>query len=627
MPRIGLGLFNASSTLHKRQNGMVPKFYSAYMGQQTQANMEADAYYGVSINDVAGRFTSHTTGIIPVFGCSMTTDDGLMTTATIVTGANDAHWKQIITNISGGGGYKEVWIRLGYEAALHTTDSGYDGTAGWAAAWKPAFHHVSTVLRAAAALVPGFTIRIIFDTVYMNYINIAQQSLALFKPDPAFYDIMSVDFYSGNLYPETLRPWPGYAAVAPFTLNWAQGPAVPSANVDTWATDFSAHAAPNGQGYTYDNLAHFFAFADAGDTLPNGGGGQSFYTLVQAAAADQRPLFHSECGMISWGGEPGQGKSAGNGYKDISTTPVVARNGGYIAGNDLNFFPYLKRIWAQIESQFGVPCLGAVLWDTSNATLMSGPDALSGLMHPGMRPTLQVFNYPLGQYGAVDPVLVVNDVPTALTPGVPTTIQIDANYNLTLTNLTVDFGAGAGAAALPAGAALIGTQSVQIPYTPQLAGPFNITARDTALGYSSPPSDYLVTVAPPSVSSSNADYTALAALGKLMCVAEFRPGTVGAGDNTFVLSTLVSALQTQLPKAVFWQQYWDANPTGVGWGMASVQGVAPALSLPWVLNRGEFAVNPPTGVRTELLTITLSDGSVITQTQPAGTTITSQTLV
>jgi hypothetical protein len=635
MPRYGIGLFTVDQMVpFVRQAGRPLKFFNANTGFDTQTNMLNNTYYGVHQNDIAGTATAASTGIIPVFGTSLASSDGTMTTATCAAGTNDAFWQTMVSNAAGGGGYKEVWFRLGYEANIPTVASGYNnGQAGWGAPWKAAFQHVSTVMRAKAATISGFTIRILFDTTVINALNHTSGQdnlLASYKPDPAYYDILSLDFYTGNFFPLTYKPWTGYSSVAPFTLNQTQGAAVAS-DVNRWATDFNPAAAVGGQGYTYDNVAHFLTFQDATDIAPNGGAGQSLYTMVQTAVADQRPIFHSECGGIAYANPGGAGAiTQGNGYSYVSTDLIPALNSHYKAINDLNYYPYLKRIWAQIETQFGVPILGGIIWDQPSATNISGCDARSGNAHPGMRSTLQVLGYPLGQYGAVDPVLVVNDIPAALTTGTQATIRVDANYALTLSHLTVDFGAGAGAQALPPGAALIGTNSVSFSYTPNNAGNFKITARDTTLGYSSPPSDYAVTGSSTGTSTGssapNADYQALAALGKLICVAEFRPGSVTAGDVNFNLATLVAALQTQMPRAVFWQQYWDTNPSGAGWGMASTAGAAAALSSPWVLNRGEFAVNPVTGARTELLTITMSDGTVITQTVPAGTTITSQTL-
>ena len=94
------------------------------------------------------------------------------------------------------------------------------------------------------------------------------------------------------------------------------------------------------------------------------------------------------------------------------------------------------------------------------------------------------------------------------------------------------------------------------------------------------------------------DYTYLLGFGKPVGLSVFSPGSSQAGDTTFNEPTLVSAISVQMPKIVFWQQWWDANSGNPGWGMAETQNVAAALSDPRVLNRplsftGTVAPTPP----------------------------------
>jgi len=88
--------------------------------------------------------------------------------------------------------------------------------------------------------------------------------------------------------------------------------------------------------------------------------------------------------------------------------------------------------------------------------------------------------------------------------------------------------------------------------------------------------------------SDKADYDALVGFGKPVCLAEFGAGGPNGGDLNFNESTLISAIQTTMPKIVLWQQWWDGNGGNVGWGMAEVKDAAAALNNPWVLNRGDF---------------------------------------
>jgi len=83
-------------------------------------------------------------------------------------------------------------------------------------------------------------------------------------------------------------------------------------------------------------------------------------------------------------------------------------------------------------------------------------------------------------------------------------------------------------------------------------------------------------------------YNALLSLNKPIVLAEFGPGSPQAGDKTFKETTLISAIQSTMPRTVFWQQWWDGNGGNVGWGMAECQNVSDALNDGWVLNRGQF---------------------------------------
>jgi len=89
-----------------------------------------------------------------------------------------------------------------------------------------------------------------------------------------------------------------------------------------------------------------------------------------------------------------------------------------------------------------------------------------------------------------------------------------------------------------------------------------------------------------------AAYRQLVATGKLVCMSEFGPKGPQGGDRAFDETTLVAALRRQMPRTVFFQQWWDQNAGRVGWGMASVQSAAAALNSPWIRNRGDVSYRP-----------------------------------
>lgn len=661
MPRYGCGLYDTATITHwNRQIGLPIKFLLGYTGFSNISGMVSGFYYATHTRDVPGTWSSSATGIIPVIGTSLATADGGMTLANNASGANDATWQQCMVNMFGGWGGNEIWLRLNYESNIQTTSGGYtNGNTAWAPLFKAAFEHVAGVLYAfMAASLPTKTLRILFDTCPLNFISTPNgNALSLYMPDPSTWDILGMDVYTGNCFPTDLSSWTNYASETPFTLGASTTAAPGGATDDAWATDYNASAGPNNgnPGYTYNNMGHYLCFPDAKSGSPNGGQGQSLYSLVQAALTAQKPIFHPEFGAVDATYTGGVLTGQGGAGLDLigSQIPLTypSSTSTEAASNDLNYFPYFKRMWAAIEAM-GVPVLGFCLWDQYGGNLLSGPDAYSGAAAPGMRPSVQVFGYPIGQYGAVDPYISMSEitgspapipstVPTlGIPPNEPYTVQVNCNYAVTLTHFQADLGVGAGPQALPGSPSLVGSDSFTFTFTPAVSGSFKLVIHDTNLGYQSPPNDYVVTGTsgggttpppPPPVTTATTlqqDYASLQSLGKIICVGEFRPGSQTAGDNTFQETTLISALQTQMPDAVFWQQYWDTNTSGAGWGLASVGNAATALSLPWVLNRGEFSVNPTPvqKVRTALWTWNISDGSVFQVTKPATVTITSQTL-
>jgi hypothetical protein len=641
VPRIGMGLFtNGAAPQWSRQIGLPIKMFGGYTGFDTLANMPSNAYYSVSVPIASGGYFAPATGVIPVIGTSLATKDGTMSLAGNAAGTYDATWQQMMTNLFYA--YNTIILRLNYEANIETTPGGYtSGNTAWGPAFQAAFQHVAQVIYAKVATFSGKTLYIAFDTCPLNYVD-ANNTLLKYKPGASYYDILSMDLYSGNCYPVTNSNWPGYAAETPFTLNATANATGSTSDNNLWATDFNAAATQGGQGYTYNNMGHYLCFPDGKDAQPNGGQGNSLYYLIQnSAIADQKPIMHSEFGGVGLIYTNGV-VSGGNAGVDLATQPIASHGNavnGEAACNDLNYFPYMKRAWAAIEAM-GVPVLGAVVWDKGGGNILSGPDPSSGPVHPGMRSGVQVFGYPIGHYGATDPIIVITELPSGgIPPNQSYTVQVDTNYAVTLNHFTVDLGAGAGQATIPGSPSIVGTNSFQFTFTPVTSGTFNMVVEDTSLGYKSPPTDYIVTGSasgggstPPPVTvtptTAQQDYQTLAALGKTVCVSEFRPGTVTAGDTTFSETTLISTLQTQMPDAVFWQQYWDTNPSGAGWGLASVQNAAAALNLPWVLNRSELSLHsvPPTaGLQTEQLTVYFSDASTFIVTKLAGTTITNQT--
>jgi mannan endo-1,4-beta-mannosidase len=101
-----------------------------------------------------------------------------------------------------------------------------------------------------------------------------------------------------------------------------------------------------------------------------------------------------------------------------------------------------------------------------------------------------------------------------------------------------------------------------------------------------------------SPAGAQSDYQALVNLGLPVSLSEFGSGGPGAGDPNFSLPTLISALRSQMPRVVLWQQWWDGNAGGKpGWGMAAIRDVSAGLNDPWVINRGDLkyaaATAPP----------------------------------
>jgi hypothetical protein len=88
-------------------------------------------------------------------------------------------------------------------------------------------------------------------------------------------------------------------------------------------------------------------------------------------------------------------------------------------------------------------------------------------------------------------------------------------------------------------------------------------------------------------------YQALVSTGKPVCMSEFGPERPKGGNLDFDETTLVSSLRDNMPKTVFFVQWWDKNAGRVGWGMASTKNVSAALSDRWIANRGDI----PSGVK------------------------------
>jgi mannan endo-1,4-beta-mannosidase len=85
-----------------------------------------------------------------------------------------------------------------------------------------------------------------------------------------------------------------------------------------------------------------------------------------------------------------------------------------------------------------------------------------------------------------------------------------------------------------------------------------------------------------------ASYNTLLGLGKPTSLSEFGPSTPQLGSDNFQQPMLLSALQNQMPRITFWQQWWDRNAGKPGWGMERMQNLPVALSDPRVLNRNDI---------------------------------------
>lgn len=75
---------------------------------------------------------------------------------------------------------------------------------------------------------------------------------------------------------------------------------------------------------------------------------------------------------------------------------------------------------------------------------------------------------------------------------------------------------------------------------------------------------------------------------KILMLNEFGSGDPSDGDTSFDEHDLINVLKNNMPNMVLFQQWWDGNSGGDGWGMASVTNVTAALADSWVKNRGDF---------------------------------------
>jgi len=84
-------------------------------------------------------------------------------------------------------------------------------------------------------------------------------------------------------------------------------------------------------------------------------------------------------------------------------------------------------------------------------------------------------------------------------------------------------------------------------------------------------------------------YNNLATIGKPIALCEFGSGGPSGGDTNFNETNLIVAIQTTMPKSIYWQQWWDEDAGRPGWGMGEMKDVKEALWNPWVLNRDDLA--------------------------------------
>lgn len=117
----------------------------------------------------------------------------------------------------------------------------------------------------------------------------------------------------------------------------------------------------------------------------------------------------------------------------------------------------------------------------------------------------------------------------------------------------------------------------------------------------------------------------LAATGLPTGICEFGSGSASAGNPTFALPTLIAAMKGPLSPAVYWLNWWDANGSNIGWGMANLQNVAAGLADPYVMNRGDFSLVAATQAAPAApIVVSANDtviqlGSTATLTSPDGT--------
>lgn len=88
------------------------------------------------------------------------------------------------------------------------------------------------------------------------------------------------------------------------------------------------------------------------------------------------------------------------------------------------------------------------------------------------------------------------------------------------------------------------------------------------------------------------DYNTLIALGKPYALSEFGSGDPNSGNSSFNQQVLTNAIKQQMPRTLFWQQWWDT------WGMDRMQNVTAALSDPFILNRDDLGTGAQTGTGT-----------------------------
>ena len=324
--------------------GIVPRFYNTFTGFDTEWNLK-HWVEGTAGDYGRDRRTDASSGVILVHGFSLTTMNGDIVYQDIPSGKHDGTYRNQVAAF-GKQGYKELWVRPNYEENYGGTTPGNYGGKGrgprgaeFAILRNAGWRHVIPLLRDEASKW-DMTLKVIFNPTPVSWEEAAARPTNYDLPD--LYDIVAVDMYSGNMWDDWSRDYPGYFSTEPFTRGF-RSVATSSRDVDLWCVD--GHDRGIGK-QTYDNMAHQFDFTGNGQ-------GWSLWDTVQLAKSHGKPMMIAEFGEVQ----------KGRGGKYLLDSQGL--------GADLNLARYTRSRIDYIQDVMGVEVLTIMAWNGQSETRMS----------------------------------------------------------------------------------------------------------------------------------------------------------------------------------------------------------------------------------------------------------------